>query len=187
VEGPWRHTAPGPRRKLLHHPPAVVRYRLTVSADPTVMPSGVRGSLLLDRRPPHYRCPAVPGLDSYARAILMALVSSVSSLDDQLLGGWYCWCCTPLCPTGAANCIYQYCVCGPAHGGPCYCGLPGVVAGPVALPPQTGFGVPTSTPSCHLHLPALLADSSSSARPCCPSRYERNHNYGIAQCLLQQG
>jgi hypothetical protein len=37
----------------------------------------VRGSRLLDRRPPHYRCPAVPGLKTSARAILMALGPSV--------------------------------------------------------------------------------------------------------------
>lgn len=43
---------------------------------------------MLDRRPPHYRCPAVPGLrlQTSARAILMALRSSVlPSLIDWLL------------------------------------------------------------------------------------------------------
>lgn len=44
------------------------------------MLSGVRGSRLLDRRPPHYRCPAVPGLKTSARAILMARGPSVLSL-----------------------------------------------------------------------------------------------------------
>ena len=43
------------------------------------MLSGVRGSRLLDRRPPHYRCPAVPGPKTSTRAILMALGSSVLS------------------------------------------------------------------------------------------------------------
>jgi hypothetical protein len=42
---------------------------------------------LLDRRPPHYRCPAVPGLSHSARAILMALGPSVLSLWDQLTAG----------------------------------------------------------------------------------------------------
>jgi hypothetical protein len=53
----------------------------TPSADPRTAPTfcfrglgsdtaGARGSRLLDRRPPHYRCPAVPGLQSSARAIL---------------------------------------------------------------------------------------------------------------------
>jgi hypothetical protein len=51
--------------------------RPSVSADPTGMLSGVLGSRLLDRRPPHYRCPAVPGFNASARAILMALGSSV--------------------------------------------------------------------------------------------------------------
>jgi hypothetical protein len=47
----------------------------------------MRGSRLLDRRPPHYRCPAVPGLCHSARAILMALGPSVLSLWDQLTAG----------------------------------------------------------------------------------------------------
>jgi hypothetical protein len=42
---------------------------------------------LLDRRPPHYRCPAVPGLSHSARAILMALGPSVLSLWDLLTAG----------------------------------------------------------------------------------------------------
>ena len=46
---------------LLHHLPALVVRRPVVSADPTCSVSGMRGSRLLDRRPPHYRCPAVPG------------------------------------------------------------------------------------------------------------------------------
>jgi hypothetical protein len=45
----------------------------------------MRGSRLFDRRPPHYRCPAVPGLSNSARAILMALGPSVLSLWDQSL------------------------------------------------------------------------------------------------------
>ena len=39
--------------------------------------AGARGSRLLDRRPPHYRCPAVPGLKTPARAILTVPGSSV--------------------------------------------------------------------------------------------------------------
>ena len=55
------------------------------------MLSGVRGSRLLDRRPPHYRCPAVPGLSHSARAILMALGSSVLPSGQHLLMGTaYC-------------------------------------------------------------------------------------------------
>ena len=72
-------------KELLHHLPALVLRRPSVSADPTEMLSGVRGSRLLDRRPPHYRCPAVPGLKTSARAILMALGSSVLPSGDQLL------------------------------------------------------------------------------------------------------
>ena len=39
---------------------------------------------MLDRRPPHYRCPAVPGLNSSARAILMAPGSSDLPLNEHL-------------------------------------------------------------------------------------------------------
>ncbi|MDQ1051143.1 hypothetical protein QFZ76_009379 [Streptomyces sp. V4I2] len=64
-------------KEQLHHLPAPVLRRPSVSADPTQMLSGMLGSRLLDRRPPHYRCPAVPGLKTSTRAILMALSSSV--------------------------------------------------------------------------------------------------------------
>ena len=67
-------------KELLHHLPTLVLRRPAGSADPTEMLSGVRGSRLLDRRPPHYRCPAVPGLKASARAIPMVLNSSVLSL-----------------------------------------------------------------------------------------------------------
>ncbi|THA69961.1 hypothetical protein E6P78_10980 [Streptomyces sp. A0958] len=78
--------------ELLHHLPALVLRRRSVSADPTGMLSGVRGSRLLDRRPPHYRCPAVPGLKTSARAILMAPGSSVLSsvINCVLLALRYC-------------------------------------------------------------------------------------------------
>src|SRR5579862_7434145 len=90
MEGPWCHMAPGPRRNLLHHRPALIRCRPSVSADPAVMPTGVRGSRLLDRRPPHYRCPAVPELESPARAILTVPGSSVLPSSISHLPSGYC-------------------------------------------------------------------------------------------------
>lgn len=77
-------------KELLHHLPTLMLRRPSVSADPTEMLSGVRGSRLLDRRPPHYRCPAVPGLQTSARAILMALNSSVLSLWMNYLPSGNC-------------------------------------------------------------------------------------------------
>ena len=77
MEGPWCRTAPGPRRNLLHHRPTLILRQPTVSAYPAELMPGARGSRLLDRRPPHYRCPAVPGLRTSARAILTVPGSSV--------------------------------------------------------------------------------------------------------------
>jgi hypothetical protein len=64
-------------KELLHHLPALILRRLSASACPSGRARAIRGSRLLDRRPPHYRCPAVPGFNASARAILMALGSSV--------------------------------------------------------------------------------------------------------------
>ena len=76
MEGPWCRTSTRAPKELA-----------TPSAGPSTAPAycvrtaaggrRVRGSRLLDRRPPHYRCPAVPGLSDSARAILMARGSSV--------------------------------------------------------------------------------------------------------------
>jgi hypothetical protein len=85
-------------KELLHHLPTLVLRRPSVSACPPGRGRGMRGSRLLDRRPPHYRCPAVPGFKTSARAILMARGSSVlpsvinylSNGDCVLLALLYC-------------------------------------------------------------------------------------------------
>lgn len=79
----------GPK-ELLHHLPALLLCRPSVTAHPTETLSGMLGSRLLDRRPPHYRCPAVPGLKTSARAILMAPNSSVHSLIAGTAGDATC-------------------------------------------------------------------------------------------------
>ncbi len=89
VEGPGAVRRQGPK-ELLHHLPAFVLRRPSVSAHPTEKPSGIPGSRLLDRRPPHYRCPAVPGFNTSARAILMALGSSVHPSVINCLPGTDC-------------------------------------------------------------------------------------------------
>jgi hypothetical protein len=92
-------------KELLHHLPALEVGRPSVSARPSGMPPGVRGSRMRDRRPPHYRCPAVPGLTTSARAILMALGSSVlpSGINHLPTAG------TALLRTaGDANCSVTY-------------------------------------------------------------------------------
>lgn len=48
-------------KELLHHLPAPVLRRPSESARPARTLPRVRGSRMRDRRPPHYRCPAVPG------------------------------------------------------------------------------------------------------------------------------
>jgi hypothetical protein len=135
------------------------------------MPSGMRGSLLLDRRPPHYRCPAVPGFvvrpgDPDGARILR------SFLGDRLLWGWVLPCHPVRAPaadaftevlpadftavtTVTANCVYWYCIYRPAYGGPWCRGPPGAVAGPVALPPQPGFETRISAPSYAYFWPAV--------------------------------
>src|ERR1700689_689725 len=85
MEGPWCRTPPGPRRNLLHHRPPLILRRPSVSADPAVTLPGARGSRLLDRRPPHYRCPAVPGLESPARAILPVRASAADAFTGVVL------------------------------------------------------------------------------------------------------
>jgi hypothetical protein len=67
----------GAPKELQHHLPALLLRRPSLSADPTGTLSGIRGSRLLDRRPPHSRCPAVPGRTNSARAIPMVRGSSV--------------------------------------------------------------------------------------------------------------
>jgi hypothetical protein len=104
MEGPWRRTAPRPRRNC-NHLPALVLRRPSVSARPPGTPTGVRGSRMRDRRPPAYRCPAVPGLASAARAILMALDSSV--LPEPIT-----------CRDVTARSVLRPRHCGPLRGGP---------------------------------------------------------------------
>ncbi len=77
-------------KELLHHLPALVMRRPSVSADPPERGREMRGSRLLDRRPPHYRCPAVPRLKTSARAILMALRSSVLPSGNNHSSNGYC-------------------------------------------------------------------------------------------------
>ncbi|MFG3466655.1 hypothetical protein ACGF5T_30190 [Streptomyces sp. NPDC047853] len=48
-------------KELQHHLPALVLRRHSVSALPRCTAAEVRGSRMRDRRPPAYRCPAVPG------------------------------------------------------------------------------------------------------------------------------
>ena len=77
-------------KELLHHLPALVLRRPSVSACPPGGWGVMRGSRLLDLRPPRYRCPAVPGLTTSARAILMAPGSSVHPLVIDHLPNGYC-------------------------------------------------------------------------------------------------
>ncbi len=84
VEGPGCLTGIRAPKELLHHLPALVMRRPSVSAGPAERLPGLRGSRLLDRRPPHYRCPAVPGPRTCARAILMATVPPFFPRDQLL-------------------------------------------------------------------------------------------------------
>ena len=130
--------------------------------------SGMLGSRLLDRRPPHYRCPAVPGLTSSARAILMALGPSVlPSLITRLPIGvprtGRCWVLrTALAGTATASTAVLL-LAAPDHRGP-----PGPVVSPVAVLRQPWLRNSTTAPSCALQ-PRTAARQFVSARPCCLS------------------
>jgi hypothetical protein len=71
--------------ELLHHLPALVLRRRSVSAEPTETLSAFAGIALLDRRPPHYRCPAVPGFEDFRPGDPDGAWLLRSSLGDQLL------------------------------------------------------------------------------------------------------
>src|SRR6476646_4828643 len=118
------------------------------------MLSGVRGSRLLDRRPPHYRCPAVPGLRHSARAILMAPGSSVLSLLVN--------CSLRVLPTtgtaltGTASAFTAVLL----TAAPDHCGPPGPAVSPVAVLQQPWLRNSTAAPSCVLQ-PSVLPPGSS--------------------------
>ena len=178
-----------------------------------------------DRRPPHYRCPAVPGLTMSARAILMALGSSVlpSGINHSPTAG------TALLRTaGDANRSVTYHsatvrqpapspvlhllrlgtplpnlpVRAPAADAFTEVLLTDFTAGYCSRRPLITAGHPVRSsvpsPSCKNpgsgtpppHRPAycnyvLLPGSSCLPGPSDSLGYERNHNHGATQCLLQ--
>lgn len=77
AEGPGAVWHQGPGGTSLPSPPALDACRPSVFARPTAWRLGLRGSLLRDRRPSCCRCPAVPGLWTYTRAIPTAFGSFV--------------------------------------------------------------------------------------------------------------
>lgn len=137
-------------KELQHHLPALVLRRPSVSAQPPDTPTGVRGSRMRDRRPPTYRCPAVPGLASSARAILMVLDSSVLPSEPIT-------CKQGLHTAGTATAsIAVLLTAAPRHFRP-----PGPVVSPVAVVQQPGF----ETPPPHRHT-WTAARQFVSAGPC---------------------
>ena len=168
--------APGPRRNLLHHLPALVLRRPSVSADPAEMLPGVRGSRLLDRRPPHYRCPAVPGLKASARAILMAPGSSVlpSGSITYQAGTAYCRVLRPtqwpaVAPLFGSQPRRPSCVCS-------------------GLEPTAEL--PGRESAADAFTEVLLTDFAAARQfvlpgPTVSLGYERNYTRATAQCLLQ--
>ncbi len=157
VEGPGRRIGTRAPKELLHHLPALMLRRPSVSAGPTEMLSGARGSRMRDRRPPHYRCPAAPGLNTSARAILMALGSSVLPSGSTSF------------QTGTATAVLLTVA-------PDHCGPPGPVTSPVAVLQYPWLRDSVTAPSCELQLRVLLPGSSSLPGPV-DLGYERNHNH----------
>jgi hypothetical protein len=171
VEGPWCRTAPGPRRNLLHHRPALILCQPSVSAYPAELMPGARGSRLLDRRPPRYRCPAVPGLRTSARAILTVSGSSVLPSEISHL------------PSGTA---YDRAACGSAA-------LRQPAPSPVLrwLWPRTSLpNFPGRASAADAFTGVLLTDFAAArqfipARPTVSLGYVRNYTHATPQCLIQ--
>lgn len=137
-------------KEMQHHLPTLVLRRPSVSAQPPDTPTGVRGSRMRDRRPPTYRCPAVPGHVSPARAILMVLDSSVLPSEPIT-------CKQGLHTAGtAAASTAVLLTAAPRHFRP-----PGPVVSPVAVVQQPGF----ETPPPHRHT-RTAARQFVSAGPC---------------------
>ena len=133
--------------------------------------AGARGSRLLDRRPPHYRCPAVPGLKTPARAILTVPGSSV--LPSEIIH----------LPSGTT---YYTAACGSAASGSqprrpscvCFGSGPRWRTSRCARPqptPSPGYCLLTSLPPGSSSLPGLTVSLG----------YARNYIHATSQCLPQ--
>jgi len=133
--------------------------------------AGARGSRLLDRRPPHYRCPAVPGLKTPARAILTVPGSSVLPSEISHL------------PSGTAYYTAAFdsaALRQPARRPSCFCSG----SGPRCLTSRCARPQPTPSPG-YCSPTSLPPGSSSLPGPTVSLGYARNYTHATSQCLLQ--
>ena len=148
-------------KELQHHLPTLVLRRPSISARPPDTPTGVRGSRMRDRRPPTYRCPAVPGLVSLTRAILMALDSSVLPSGSITCQMGYCVLLVLLIPRTAGGLTKRH---SPAVG-PVARPASAPAWNPTAELPGTRVRSPTPSPRAPLNT-ALLVLQPRQLRPC---------------------
>jgi hypothetical protein len=175
-------------KELLHHLPTLILRRPSESARPTWLLSGVRGSRLLDRRPPRYRCPAVPGLKASARAILMARVPPFFLADRTAAYPVRASAARRLHRGTASASTAVLLAAAPDH-----CGPPGPVVSPVAVLQQPWLRNSTTEPPCLL----LLRYCCPAVHPCrallslwatretiataLPNVYSRRHRFSCAR------
>jgi hypothetical protein len=149
----------GAPKELQHHLPALEPRRPSVSALSPDTPARVRGSRMRDRRPPAYRCPAVPGLMSFARAILMALESSVLPSEPIT------------CRRGTAYCWWQPLIARAARSG----------RQSRRRRATTWLRNSTTAPSCGYCCPAVRV-----CRASLDLGYKKDHKHSSRECLLRQ-
>ncbi|CQR63507.1 Hypothetical Protein sle_40480 [Streptomyces leeuwenhoekii] len=179
-------------KELLHHLPASILRRPAVFARPPDTPTGVRRSRIRDRRPPAYRCSAVPGLMSLHPGDPDGVRFLRSSLCTHHLPSGHC---VPRRARPQLDALAEE----TAQSQHCCAALLALQPRSCSRQPLTTAGRPVRSsvpsPSCdclasvlhHRTVMRVLLPGSS----CLPgpdrSWLRQNHKYSTGECLLSQG